>query len=274
MDCNSARILLELVPSELPDHADPDFQTAVAHLEDCMSCAKYLEYRQEQDLIFSKLCRDVPIPDGLEARLLDALEQKLPAEEALSSLPEENTKTQTRSRRIFSRRSFVATASLSLLCLAVGFGYWAWKPAISLDEITDLAVQSIESDQFGPLFVGPFNPEQLFPEESLLTPDSFREDSYRRLPGVPQRCNAAISSFSFVDQRGRKVHGALLIVPIGQITDPPPAKYMSAASAEYRKLGYHAKSWRPGNGYVYICIVNGGEGPLEDLQRRSDPQRV
>lgn len=70
MDCRTARIQLDF----LPDPAQRAVEGRLAdHLEDCPDCLATLRHRQRIDDAIRRTLLNVPIPSGLESRLLDSL---------------------------------------------------------------------------------------------------------------------------------------------------------------------------------------------------------
>ncbi len=75
MDCNNARLLLQLL-SPVPGELDADEAAALRdHLCHCPDCGPLAVSEQRFDRALGKAMRAVPIPDGLRTRLLTRLDR-------------------------------------------------------------------------------------------------------------------------------------------------------------------------------------------------------
>ena len=258
MDCNEALAKLELSRSEACADGDPEWVAASAHLAECARCRTVVTHREEMDRAIATVCRDVPIPAGLEDRLLEAVGAELGPKPVP---PRDNSASQKR-RRSVGR----VAAAAGLLCLAaVGLFMFA-NARISLDHVTQAAVRRLDAQTAGPLFTGDYDPQRFVLHELPNLPPSMRMDAFRDL--LPQRPELAIavSQFEFRSGGGGLVRGVLIVAPEGRISGGPAAGSISAATPVYHS-GISSVAWNNG-GYVYVCMVHGGDGPLRELQRQ------
>lgn len=264
MDCSNALAKLELCRSEACAEDDPELTAASAHLADCARCRTLVANREEMDRAIAAVCRDVPVPAGLENRLLDAVQAEL----ASNSVPAPDDKPhRSKSPRRFRQISVIAA---SLLCLMFGGWYWIDYSTVSLNKVTQAASQQLDSQVAGPLFSGAFEPQQSAPTAAMDFSSLSWMDDYREL--FPQRTSLdiAISEFEFRSNGGRTIRGALIIAPAAKIWSSPTATSMSSATPIYHSR-FSAVSWRDGD-FVYVCIVQGGDAPLRELQRQDRQQ--
>ena len=243
--------------------ADPELTVAAAHLQVCARCQEIVSSRQDADRAISSACRDIPVPVGLEERLLGAVDAELMSLTTPSDSTSVTEKRPKLSRRRWTKR--VAVAAACALCLTVG--WWALMPGSSVTsaELTFAAVAELTTPQSRELFQGSFKPEKSFPVDSLQLPASFGMFDYRQLPISSQSTEAALSSFSFIGRRGRTIRGALLIARASDVQPLPTATSMSIAATVYER-GFSIKSWHAGD-FVYVCLVEGDEASLLQLQR-------
>ncbi len=261
MDCNQAREHLERISLDVADQADPEYSAAAAHAQSCNSCRRQLEDIAAQDLAIGEIVRDVPLPSGLETRLLQAVEREVAS---TSPLPAERQSSPTSRRRFFTRRLPLAMACVAFA--AAGFWVWQLNSKTELDDLIALSVKSISAEADGLLFQGQYDPLDQFPP--LRFPSDIELQDFRRLSGTDRSCEAAVLRFSFVDRQNRRILGALVMAPVESIVQPPTASSMAGAVVEYRENGVHSKSWQAG-GFVYVCVIDGGEDSLLELQHGS-----
>jgi hypothetical protein len=112
MDCNHARLLLEVAHPIATELDARDTEQLAAHLASCPDCGALAENDRLADEQLAKVMRDVPVPDGFKFRLLNRL---------------------GRERDAWYRGWLVRAAGLAAaLLLAVGLVYAMWgskKPA-------------------------------------------------------------------------------------------------------------------------------------------------
>lgn len=264
MDCRTAQEMLEVVSS--PDSAEfvePELAAAAAHWQVCDRCQLVVSQRQSSDRLIGDLCRDIPIPIGLEERLLAAVDDEL-ASQDLSHPPEEPNNR----RRGLSRRRMAVIAA-GVLCVAAFSWMLLPNSSVSIEALTAEAVERMAEDELGNPFQGTFQPEALFPEEDIRELQSFEMSEYRRLKIPGSNASVAASSFSFKDRRWGTVRGALLVLPIEDVRPRPSATSMAGASTIYQS-GFSIKSWQSG-GFAYVCLVKGDEARFQRLQRDLRP---
>jgi hypothetical protein len=76
MDCNNARLLLELA-RPVPGELDAAESAALhEHLDQCPDCGALANAERRFDQILGCAVRDVPVPDGLRTRLLTQLDRQ------------------------------------------------------------------------------------------------------------------------------------------------------------------------------------------------------
>src|SRR5262249_18708098 len=125
MECNHARLLLEVAHPLATELEAPERQELAAHLAECLECGAWAEAERRVDEKFGTAMRDVPVPDGLQQRIVRRL----------------NVERDAYWRRLILRSGSIA-AALLLACLV---GYAAWfskKPAVDIislhQEVNDI----------------------------------------------------------------------------------------------------------------------------------------
>lgn len=73
MNCTSARFALALIPPSSPDSDVPEFAAELAHVRECPECQAFRSLIQESDRELAAAIQTVPIPAGLNERLLKHL---------------------------------------------------------------------------------------------------------------------------------------------------------------------------------------------------------
>src|SRR5262245_47235500 len=121
MDCKSARLLMEFAR---PGSAELDAGEADAlqqHLADCPDCAALAAAERRADEHIGRAIREVPLPEGLQKRLLKRLDDE---------------------RTAWYLRRVTRVAAAAILLFAVGLlGYFLWfrdLPAVDPSEIRQL----------------------------------------------------------------------------------------------------------------------------------------
>jgi hypothetical protein len=128
MDCNHARLLLEVAHPIATELDARDTEQLAAHLASCPDCGALAESDRLADEQLAKVMRDVPVPDGFKLRLLNRL----------------NGDRDAWWRARFIRAAGVAAA----LLLAVGLAYAAWwskKPAPNMHDFQQQVEARIDS---------------------------------------------------------------------------------------------------------------------------------
>ena len=76
IDCKTSLEWMAACRPAGEDLADPELADLAAHLEDCAACLKAFRIQQGWDARVGRAIRDVPLPPGLEARLLARLAER------------------------------------------------------------------------------------------------------------------------------------------------------------------------------------------------------
>ena len=113
MNCKTALMLKEITggqPGELPAE---DFAALEKHFSECPSCQDALQAQEAEDQPIRIAMKNVPIPNGLQGRILDRLRHERGA--------------------VHRRRIWWTTAAASLLFLLFGMFYWQPRSRSKLD---------------------------------------------------------------------------------------------------------------------------------------------
>lgn len=120
MDCKTARMILELFPTNSQELADDEREALEHHLTQCRECDQLAQRERRLDHHLSTAMRDVPIPGGLKSRIYGQL----------------NNQGKEKRQKRWSRAASLAAAAVVLLAL----GYWIFtrpstRTKVSFDEI-------------------------------------------------------------------------------------------------------------------------------------------
>ncbi len=115
MECKEARFLCWFARPGRPELEADELSQLQHHLQECSECAAAMAAEQRLDTYLGEAVRDVPVPAGLQARLLNKLEQD-------------------RARRRWKVRALALAASL-LLSGGLLFYWLAPRPAVNYEEI-------------------------------------------------------------------------------------------------------------------------------------------
>ena len=239
----------ETTLKELDCRPDADLESAnatvVEHVRSCERCQQIVRERRAFDAQLKRQLSAVPIPKGLEDRLLKALDRSTP--------PPSSQPTRT-VRRVL--RWSITLASAAAVIVAV-----LWLSP-SNEQQTQLAYQAVESKllQAGasipswPAFDESFNIEKL--DYGLWARRS------GRLHGIDLNADVEHDAAGFRFQTPSGGTGIVFVFPSDRVTDPPQNTLPSSGSRN-RTL-----SWTdPASDLTYICQIERGdpEDVLKDL---------
>jgi hypothetical protein len=151
MDCQSARLLLAFArrPAEC---VDPGEQVALRqHLNQCPDCAALAHDESRTDAALGEALREVPLPAGLEQRIL----------------------TRLAAERRFPIGRTAAAAALLLAVGLAGFAFFHVRPSLQMPQIVALVEQKSLKD--------PDKVEEWFQAQGIemQAPRQFRYDKFR-----------------------------------------------------------------------------------------------
>lgn len=262
MDCQTALDILEVDRPGDDDTERPEIAAATKHLDSCAECVSVVQSRQSFNDSVGRLIRDIPIPDGLEQRLLD----NLAAHDRSAVTPAVSPASPKRSRR----RWFVGTASAAVCLIA---GVWIWYGMQPAD--TTLTLADVRRG-----FAAEFDQIKLLPEfdRNFDAPlPGFEWKGGRivvdteRVNGYGEQSNgqhlAAVYRFRLADGRRPAVHGALIVLRSSSVKVVHPDQHFSADRIAY--VGRFATvSWsNPQRGLIYVCVVPVNGDGLKRLQQ-------
>jgi hypothetical protein len=111
MDCKLARLLLDVAYPIATELAPAERAELARHLADCPECGSWAEAERRADEHVAKVMRDVPVPAGLDQKILQRLQ----------------VQRDVRRREWLVRAAGIAAVVLIALGLAWGF-WWNKKP--------------------------------------------------------------------------------------------------------------------------------------------------
>lgn len=246
MDCQHAR---QLIDAAGRGGETPELRAAVEHLDDCAACGEVTTARERFDARVSAAMADVPIPMGLQQRLLTALaaQSPLPAPAALPAS----------AGRHWPRRLMLIAATLLML---LGW-YWQRPQALPLplDELytqLDRALFPVDGvSAAAEPFDASFN---------AAPPDAeWRDAIARSAPqGVDLDPRPGHDAAAYRFAAGR-VSGWLLVLPRDRVANPPVA---ALPTHDHLRYGPRPQVAWSSDEYVYICVLE--RGTLDDLRRQ------
>ncbi|MBW3540930.1 MAG: hypothetical protein KY476_11720 [Planctomycetes bacterium] len=271
MDCLTAREILEAVRPQDAGDAEPQVQAAVGHARACVDCGDVWERLQAIDAAVGEALRDVPIPDGLEERLLASLGEQ-PSQASAESVadvvvPSEPVSVPPRSSRWLRRSAAVAAAAA--VVLAAAFLWWTQRegePPLSVADVYQQVPLDIENLPRLESFADRF---EAVPPTGAWSSRRLAVDPPAR--GVRLAADGeplvAVYGFRFRDRRGEIVHGVLAAIPARSVAESQalPTSFLRASTAYPRR--HAARAWT-NDGLVYVAFVPVGK--LEDLEQTLD----
>lgn len=215
------------------------------------------------DAAIGAALRDVPVPAGLQSRILERLAA------ARSPLPIPiATQESAPASSALPRRSFHLRRSLLSAAVAFLFVAGAW----SLGLLTKTPEPTVTLKELLP---AEWDLESLPALTEAEWPEGWRAVSGLTLgvwktapvPGWQNAASLAVASFKFRHRLLRQeVSGELLALPEQQCNQPPTATNL--ADGEIRYFGSRAYVAWTCNGRVYVCRMNGGAaGALDRLRQ-------
>lgn len=271
MNCEWA---LDTLRSGNEQHTQWD--SACEHLADCSSCQREFRSLDTVDELIGDVCRNIPVPQGLEQSILSDLELNAAPRDLrvaqfdgdakpAALIAEASTIRKRRSStRWFSRRRALI-ALLILVSGGLGFaGYLAWENSrrVSVEQLILALSERLDRDSL-PVFT------RFASRVALRAPEAMQVDwpeaGARRL-----RVGSQFAAVYFVrtpSQEDQVVGGRLLVIPTHAVINPPAWEGFSSDAVDYAN---RACAWREGE-LVYIFAW---EGSLEDLYRLFPPQHA
>src|SRR5262245_38080428 len=245
MDCKTARQMLDFARPRRPELESVDLEALESHLADCPECGPLAQAERQIDNRISRAMQAVPIPEGLQSRLMTKLE------------------TERRSRGWKRRRWLAVPAAAAVLLLATWLGLnWFAKPShISIEALADV--------DYG----------------KLINPRPEMIEDYFRAKGIftiaPANANYAFFSECYVESlEGKKV--AKLVFTDGKSSARVyilPIKGFDIAEAE-RNQPMDGSGWKaeirydPSGKYAYFVIYLGEGEPLKVFPPASSPRGI
>jgi len=285
MNCRTARQTLELAR---PDELEPKgLDDAARHVDQCPACQRAVRRQNALDARIGVVCRDVPIPSGLQQRLLEglaaadagpelqtwgdeitlALAGNRPAESSVSA----PTATPAAKRPIqpARRRWLLMLSTSAAVVLVIGLSaFWLLPspPTVNLDTVSQWLADGLDPDELGP-FVRFANGAAAELPTTMDTRPLRREP--RRLPGaeIGAKTDVAVYFFTVSSSPGRPPYqGRLAVVPVRSVINPPGSARFLGVQPIYRGA-FVTSAWVEGN-FVYLCCLENAQS-LERLQPQS-----
>lgn len=302
MDCLTARRIIDglhpvaddargfnctpTVQANAEDASALECAQAAEHVHGCPQCQEIIAFRQQFDQRAGLLCRDVPVPVDLKARLLQRLagaqaEETVSSRLPVSQLPHEAVPQvavtgrsehqpgkHVAGRQPGRRRFLIWSLSLAASLLISGLaGLWYWQhataPMLAMDRIEKHSVEFQPDEnlsQFTAFHSGLAAP---LPRTMRITdrlrsvrPKSFEIDGEI----------AAVYFFSIGTKRGN-LAARLIVLPKSAVKSPPPEGFLRGGE---KYVGtFSTTAWTEGE-FVYLCCIQGGQNELERLLLRQN----
>jgi hypothetical protein len=272
MNCLTARQTLELYRPAESDEAQQD--AAVRHLDDCPACQDAVRRQEVLDRHIGSMCRDVPVPVDLKARLLACLEAGPVAAGELADegsvretqpAPEPAARSANRWKRRRVLASVLATAGLVAAGLSVWFVVFQTRGNVHVDEVVHLVLADGNDLQDLPAFTS------FSPVVPLVLPATMDTGRLMTPPRQPAGQDAAVYPFS-MSVEGRKLKGCLIVIPRRSVHEglPVATSFPSFPGSTVYKYGFCTTAWVEGE-FVYVCCLRGGEDKLLRLAPPRNP---
>ena len=264
MNCQDAREQFDAARPDSPDRTGSEFAAARNHVAECASCLRVVGIRERLDRQISRLMRDVPVPSGLKARILDSL--NTPATVPAAKADDNQLQDTTSQPASSTRRRWLAAAAMIAAAVVLSIPFWpSSSKSPSRLTLADLrqeaALELADLDPFNGSFK-PKLPGGIWNSRNVRFSDHAKGD-------MPDRDGLhRIALFEFWV---RDVRGVMLVIPKDQLENPPSNEMPSFQDraenyARRPSRTYHSFAWQS-DGYVYICFVPKDGHSLDTLSR-------
>lgn len=278
MNCHDALEQLESARPSSRDRYDSELRAASDHVAGCTRCSELFQSRESLDRRIGRVMRDVPIPDGLQLRILEAAGVTTEAASGRvrpkSIAGKDPAKRTSQSRRRWLHSMVAVSVIAAALLTGVVFLLTGDPPPetrLTLDTIRTDA--TLDVTQLRP-FKGAFTPK---PPGGLWR-DRVQIDATAKGDLADKDGSHRVAAFAFtVRGRGRTHHGVIVAIPTKQLVDPPSATTINTRRSDVyarRPSGrsFHMFAWRSKDEAVtYVCFVEAGGDALEALQTALTP---
>lgn len=247
MDCRTAQAQLEFATRGQDATSTPDAQAALRHAAECPTCHRLLESQQQFDRAIADSMTDVPLPQGLNERLMSAVGTTPTPAPAPLAAPSTNRR---------SRRWLAAGILATLLPLAL-LVFVPRSHILTNADIRELAANlsslSVDSQQVA------------FPP-----PSGWRSQRSIQLVQPSRLANvngATVPVLGFelgTDRRAPKSTGFLIRLTPSQWHSAVEATSMASATVQYESFGTWVV-WREGD-TVFVCVLNDNAHVMQRLQ--------
>jgi hypothetical protein len=250
------------------DVLDPAMEPLRRQLADSPDLARTYQRLQRLDQALADAFRDVPVPEGLQDRILARLEtagvQQSPLAASLSPDAEGVSVPKTRSRQDWRRRWLIGACGVAAATVLV-FGallHLRRADEFSKSDMLSLAIEHFSSDprQGGHPISGPVQPPAEFPFSRALaavfSPGEvlFSEMRWRAVHGF---LNREAVAYDLVGRRGVSATVYVATCSVGGLTTEIPLRPMLSTGQG------SASAWQEGD-LLYVLVVDGG---IQDYER-------
>lgn len=255
MDRQTALDKLELLRPDANAFQDPDFAEALAYLETDESARAVFARRQEQDRQIAIAVQDVPIPEGLQERLLQSIDEQ-------ESADSNRVAGKPAPPKMARRRWLISALIVMASCLLAALGLWLFQPPapelLTLEELELTAPYGEQEFSQLDAFEGDFEPAipgNLWRSERRFTFSSPKGFS----PDRKGRDRVAAYEFFFRDPQKKhagKLRGVMLVVPASELQSVPESTSFYGTSYKTVRTQPHVaiRSWKEKD-LVYICLA-------------------
>ncbi|MBS0202166.1 MAG: hypothetical protein JSS49_04640 [Planctomycetes bacterium] len=245
MDCRTAQAQFDFATRSLDAASAPDAQAALRHASDCPDCHRILESRQQFDRTVASSMIDVPLPQGLNERLLAAV-GTTPAPAPVASP----------SPRRHSRRWLAAGVIATLVPLLL-FVFTPRPHILTNADIRELAANlsslSVDSQQVA-----------FIPPSGWRSQRSIQLVQPARLANVNGATVPVLGFELSTDRRAPRSTGFLIRLTPSQWHSTLEATSMISATVQYESFGTWVV-WREGD-TVFVCVLNDNAHVMRRLQ--------
>jgi hypothetical protein len=263
MDCQTALDILEVVHPNGDTTETPEVVAATEHVDSCADCESIVQTRHSFDDSVGQLIRDIPVPAGLEQRLLDNLAAHDRSKVSQAAAPAKPKRSR--------RRWLLGAVSAAACCVA---GVWIWYGMQPVDSPQSLA--DVRRD-----FAAEFDQVELLPQfdrnfDVPLLGYEWRSGrvvvDVSSVNGYGEQADGqhltAVYSFRLADGRRPAVRGALIVLREASVKAAPAHQHFSAGRIEYVGRRFATVSWSDSSrGLVYVCVLPVDGDGLNRLQR-------
>lgn len=252
-DCHTTRVRLDILSTQALSRQEGDAELEVSeHLASCAECQRYAEQLREFDARVTALLLDVPLPGGLQDRLLAAIEEATVCEEPA----QRRSESRSVNRSNFSRRRLGRLVMAGMLAVVVVAISMIWTQPESPSTFNYAEAKSQLRDTFSQMDDQEWESLSSFDRQSFQVDrldSALRQWDLSEVPvgiNLDEKGSHDVAAYRFAYQQWS---GILVVLPT-ELFHGAPAQISPRAAS-----GRSVLEWQSPDGTLtYLCFVKDG----------------